>query len=156
MMKDRQSAAIVIAMAAIGFILWYRSRSLVQKANLFGVLPSGPDSAGDRAALKIPKGVPVLPAVGVDMSGMTPLQRLLSFAGQHGLIVTSTTGGSHVRGSMHYLGRAIDVRTRGKSQEFIEDVMAAARNAGFRVLDERADPGHGKWTGPHLHIEDRR
>lgn len=150
-MSDKQSAAILVAIATVAFVIWYRSRSLIQRAALFGATgPSPPDSSGDKKAAS---GVPVLPSVG---GFMTPLQRLLDFARKWGLKVTSTTGGRHVPGSMHYQGRAIDVRTRGVSSEVIEDAIAAARNAGFRVLDERTDPGHGKWSGPHLHIEDGR
>lgn len=85
----------------------------------------------------------------------SPLDRLLAFAQQMGLTVTSTTGGEHVPGSLHYRGRAIDVGARGLTQKAIDAIRAAAEQLGFRVLQETYT-GRGRYgysSGPHLHIE---
>jgi len=82
------------------------------------------------------------------------LKSLIDFAKANKFDVTSTTGGGHNVGSKHYKGRAIDVRTKNKTPEQINQFMALARKAGFRVLDERVRPkGQKKWDGEHLHLE---
>jgi len=79
---------------------------------------------------------------------------LVKLAEDNGFHVTSTNGGSHNRGSKHFLGLAIDVRTRDKTARQITDFMNLVRNEGLRVLDERTrPPGQAVWGGPHLHIE---
>lgn len=79
---------------------------------------------------------------------------LVNFAGNQGFDVTSTTGGSHNEGSKHYQGKAVDVRTRNKSNDEISNFMAKAQQQGFKVLDERQRPkGQAVWSGPHLHLE---
>lgn len=79
---------------------------------------------------------------------------LVKLAEDNGFHVTSTNGGSHNRGSKHFLGLAIDVRTRDKTARQITDFMNLVRNQGLRVLDERTrPPGQRVWGGPHLHIE---
>lgn len=79
---------------------------------------------------------------------------LVRLAEANGFHVTSTNGGSHNRGSKHFLGLAIDVRTRDKTAAQVNDFIAVARNEGLRVLDERTrPPGQVIWSGPHLHIE---
>ncbi len=78
------------------------------------------------------------------------------FASEHGFTVTSTTGGTHNPGSAHYQGRAIDVRTRDKSDAEVEAFIAEARRRGIHVRDERTrPPGQQEWSGPHLHLEVR-
>ena len=77
---------------------------------------------------------------------------ILAYANSRGYTYTSTTGGAHNTGSLHYLGQAIDVRTRGKSdvEKFIKD----ARSLGLNVRDERTKPPNQVvWSGPHLHID---
>ena len=79
---------------------------------------------------------------------------LVKIAEANNFRVTSTTGGSHNRGSKHFLGLAIDVRTRDKTANQITDFMNLVRNEGLTVLDERTRPPHQPvWGGPHLHIE---
>lgn len=79
---------------------------------------------------------------------------LVKLAQDNNFTVTSTNGGSHNRGSKHFLGLAIDVRTRDKTAKQITDFMNLVRNEGLRVLDERTRPkGQKVWGGPHLHIE---
>lgn len=84
---------------------------------------------------------------------MTALEALEAFAEAHDFEITSTTGGEHNRGSAHYEGRAIDVRTRDKSTAEITKLIADARAQGFTVYDERFTPAGAVWSGPHVHIE---
>jgi LysM repeat protein len=82
------------------------------------------------------------------------LKDLINLAKKNNFDVTSTTGGGHNVGSRHYKGRAIDVRTKNKTPEEINQFMNIARSAGYRVLDERVRPkGQKKWDGQHLHID---
>ena len=86
---------------------------------------------------------------------MTPLQKLEALAAKHHFRVTSTTGGHHAPGSLHYLGRAIDVSVRGKSDREIEVLLEDAKAQGFRWLDERHPPWDGRtWSGSHIHLSD--
>lgn len=79
---------------------------------------------------------------------------LVKLAEDNGFHVTSTNGGSHNNGSKHFLGLAIDVRTRDKTVKQITDFMNLVRNEGLIVLDERTRPPRQPvWGGPHLHIE---
>ncbi|WP_224366336.1 peptidoglycan-binding domain-containing protein [Hyalangium versicolor] len=83
-----------------------------------------------------------------------PYEAMSRLAQQHGLTVTSTTGGKHNTGSKHYQGRAIDVRTRGVSEASLDAFMADARANGYTVRDERTRPaGQKVWGGAHIHIE---
>ncbi|WP_241757820.1 peptidoglycan-binding domain-containing protein [Myxococcus landrumensis] len=85
--------------------------------------------------------------------GERPYQAMSRLAAQHGLHVTSDIGGRHNPGSLHPLGRAIDVRTRGVPSARIDAFIADARAHGYRVRDERTRPrGQAEWSGPHLHI----
>lgn len=78
------------------------------------------------------------------------LRRAVSFVRGLGLQITSTTGGIHNIGSLHKMGRAIDVAPSGMT----EDVMAQLEAAGFIVRDERTRPtGQKVWTGSHFHLE---
>jgi len=91
----------------------------------------------------------------VTPEAMTPLQKLEALAAKHHFRVTSTTGGHHAPGSLHYLGRAIDVSVRGKSDREIEVLLEDAKAQGFRWLDERHPPWDGRpWSGSHIHLSD--
>jgi len=82
------------------------------------------------------------------------LDKLKAFAKEWDFTVTALLGGKHNKGSAHYDGRAMDVSVRGKSVEEIERFMAAARQAGYGVRDERTRPeGQKVWSGPHLHLQ---
>lgn len=60
----------------------------------------------------------------------------------------------HNPGSRHYVGHAVDVRTRGKTNEEVEEFMAFMRSQGYIVRDERVrPPGQRVWGGPHVHVE---
>lgn len=81
-------------------------------------------------------------------------ETLSKFAKEDGFVVTSTTGGTHNKGSKHGRGLAIDVRTRDKTPEQIEAFIQKAKDEGYIVHDERVHPkGQKVWSGPHLHIE---
>jgi hypothetical protein len=85
---------------------------------------------------------------------LKPLDKLLDFARRHNLHVTSTTGGSHNVGSLHFLGRAIDVRSRTLTEAQVHEIKVAANAEGIKVRDERIRPaGQKVWGGPHLHLE---
>ncbi len=68
-------------------------------------------------------------------------------------VITSVREGRHGigPGSLHYIGRAIDVRTRDMSKRNIQNVLIALRSSlgkAFQVVDETLKP-----EGPHIHIE---
>ncbi len=70
------------------------------------------------------------PTPGAGTSGTTPslpYVGMSQFAQARGFVVTSTTGGKHNEGSAHYEGRAIDVRTNGKTDAEISAFMNEAR-----------------------------
>jgi hypothetical protein len=94
--------------------------------------------------------------LGVDTSRLSEHTEWIGLAGfvyGQGFIVTSTTGGKHNAGSLHYLGRAVDVRTKDMSAEEIRDFIDEAQNAGIHVRDERDRPeGQQEWEGGHLHL----
>lgn len=83
-------------------------------------------------------------------------QRLIDFVHRNGLVVTSARGGKHNVGSKHPLGEAVDVRSRGLTEEFIGHLIRDADAHGLRLRDERVRPPHqAVWGGPHLHVETR-
>lgn len=63
-----------------------------------------------------------------------------------GLVITSALDGKHSRGSLHYSGNAIDLRTRHVSRddaETIADELRAALGAQYDVVLEK----------DHIHVE---
>jgi peptidoglycan hydrolase-like protein with peptidoglycan-binding domain len=75
-------------------------------------------------------------------------------AEEHNFFVTATTGGKHNVGSKHYMGLAIDVRTKDKTAKQVADFMQFMQNEGVTVRDERTrPPGQKVWGGSHVHIE---
>lgn len=85
---------------------------------------------------------------------MKDYKDLKRFAEAQGFIVTSTTAGKHNRGSKHFLGLAIDVRTRDKSRKAEDLFIFRCRRIGIIVRDEREKPaGQKVWSGEHLHLE---
>lgn len=79
---------------------------------------------------------------------------LIKVAEDNNFQVTSTTGDAHNVGSKHYLGLAIDVRTKDKTVKQIEDFIKFLRSENLIVRDERMrPPGQKVWSGAHLHIE---
>lgn len=68
--------------------------------------------------------------------------------------ITSTTGGHHNAGSLHYSGNAVDVGMGQESPEKQQQIIAALQAAGYTVRDERTrPPGQAVWGGPHVHVE---
>jgi hypothetical protein len=83
----------------------------------------------------------------------TQFMDLFFFAKGESMHVTSTTGGKHNPGSVHGLGRAIDVRTWDKKKSVVDQFIDWARANGIRVRDERTRPkGQKEWSGPHIHL----
>lgn len=79
---------------------------------------------------------------------------LKRFAELCGFVVTSTTGGKHNAHSKHFLGLAVDVRTRDKRNDEIKLFLVKCATLGIRVRDERIRPANQKvWSGGHLHLE---
>lgn len=144
-MTDRQTSAILIGVAVVWFILWYRKRSEGERATLFGAGEAG--TTPTQGAKAAPEGVQ-------RQAGSTGkvLDDLLAFAKAHDLNVTSTTGGSHVPGSLHYQGRAIDVSARGLTDQIVQNIKDFAAAVGIHVLDERQRMPWKQWSGPHLHL----
>lgn len=75
------------------------------------------------------------------------IARLINCASQFGLdsvAITEATGGKHKPGSLHYEGRAIDVRTAGIADKagFLK-ALKAYYGPSYDVIDE----------GDHFHIE---
>lgn len=68
------------------------------------------------------------------------------------LIITSGKDGKHAPGSLHYVGCALDFRTRDMAPDeallFFMAVLYSAPARKMAVFDERALPGE-----PHLHVE---
>jgi hypothetical protein len=66
--------------------------------------------------------------------------------GKHGVIVTSATDGKHGRGSLHYVGLAVDLRTRHLPQgvaAHLKGKLAEALGPQYDVVLEKT----------HLHVE---
>ena len=85
---------------------------------------------------------------------MKDYKDLKRFAERSDFVVPSRTGGSHNRGSKHFSGLAIDVRTRGKSEAEIDLFMRKCAALGVKIRDEKMRPTNQKvWTGAHLHLE---
>ncbi len=92
-----------------------------------------------------------------------PLHQLLEFARVHGLHITSGehigpdgrayfAHGGHNTGSLHYVGRAIDVGAHLLDDLAVHSLAFEANAKGINLFDERQPPGNGIWTGPHLHL----
>jgi len=73
-----------------------------------------------------------------------------------GFVVTdgyATKG--HNPGSKHYVGKAVDVRTKDRSDAEIEAFIQEMKALGVKVVDERKGPPRPgmTWTNEHLHLE---
>ncbi len=90
---------------------------------------------------------------GVRLTGIRPetllavmvAERAYNQAG-HELVVTSCVDGKHGRGSLHYSGAAVDLRTRDVPSDAMQEIVAEIREAlgaDFDVILET----------DHLHIE---
>lgn len=71
-----------------------------------------------------------------------------------GWVITSTTKGKHNLNSRHYLGKAIDISVRNKTEFDIMMLYIVLEGQGYQVLDERVRPkGQKVWHGPHIHVQ---
>jgi hypothetical protein len=85
--------------------------------------------------------------------GGTQHMDLFFFATSRGFTVTAGKELGHNPGSLHGLGLATDVRTRGMTPLEVSAFMATAEAKGIAVRDERTRPsGQKVWSGPHLHL----
>lgn len=72
------------------------------------------------------------------------------------LVVTSVWDGTHMLTSLHYKGRAVDLRTRHLSLEQARearDAMRAELGADYDVLNEGIGPGYDAQAAKHIHAE---
>lgn len=73
------------------------------------------------------------------------------------LVVTALLDGAHNPGSLHYLGRAADVRMSNvppdKRMGLCEAVAKRLDRYGFDVVPELEAPAGKVWSGPHMHLE---
>lgn len=112
------------------------------------------------------QGGQVTGAMDQNNDGKLDYRDLAKFAVDRGFFVSSTTGGKHNTGSLHYEGLAVDVsgtrRTgpdgqtvyQASTDEQFEQLLKEARAAGFRAVDERTrPPGQKVWGGRHIHLE---
>ena len=73
-----------------------------------------------------------------DMPG--DLGKAMALAQQHGLQITSTTGGTHAPGSYHYSGRAFDASNGTDTPEERSYFLDAASRWGSKILELFFDP----------------
>lgn len=126
---------------------------------LWSIDPETGDQDEENTQMELPQYIE-LSVPTVNWQGLVP--DLLTFAGHlallhqllfgQPLVITSAKDGQHSAGSLHAEGKAIDVRTRDKSDE--ENLMLLAvlafiaSSAPVAVFDERHLEG-----SPHIHIE---
>lgn len=89
-----------------------------------------------------------------DLSARTEYVGIMLVASRHDFIVTSSLSTSgHNTNSLHYKGRAADVRTFDRTNEEVDQFIHDAKMEGISVRDERVRPqGQKVWDGPHLHL----
>jgi hypothetical protein len=70
-----------------------------------------------------------------------------------GWTITSEMGGGHNAHSRHYVGKAIDIRSRGRDEFHVTMLFMVLENQGYIVKDERTRPkGQRVWKGAHFHL----
>ena len=98
--------------------------------------------------MKLKLGVSVLGIKPEILLAVIVAERIWSGAGVE-LVVTSCTDGQHSRGSKHYAGCAVDIRTHGlPDAPAIVQALGEALGPGYDVLLE----GVGT-PGEHCHVE---
>lgn len=70
-----------------------------------------------------------------------------------GFTVNRTFGEAINKGSLHPSGKAIDISVRGKTEDDIAKLIAAAIEKGYRFVDERVKQPGIISHGQHLHFE---
>lgn len=133
-MNDKLSASWVLVVGSLFLAYWYYRTKR----------GGGADRAG---------GPPVLPPVPGTPNGpkLSIIEQIEAIGSQFGLPVTSTTGGKHVAGSLHYQGRAVDFGVGGFSEDVLSAFKSAEEAAGFQVHEEYAGSTPYS-TGHHLHV----
>ena len=80
----------------------------------------------------------------------------IAVADKYGVLVTSTTGGGHNKGSKHYIGEAFDIdhKKLNANPKLKQAFFGDLQNLGFGYIDETTRPkGQAVWGGPHYHIQ---
>lgn len=102
----------------------------------------------------LPQPVATPSAAQTEQNQIRDYHGLQEFAEGQNFTVTSTTGGTHNVGSVHGSGCAVDVRTRDRTPEEVEEMITNAHDQGITVRDERTRPaGQAVWSGPHVHLQ---
>lgn len=94
---------------------------------------------------------------GVDIRGLSTeillgLQIAREVLGSYGieLVITAALDGKHRADSLHYRGKAVDIRSREIPPTIVRDVISDLKEAlgkQFDVVDETAT------ASPHIHLE---
>jgi hypothetical protein len=80
----------------------------------------------------------------------------IAVADKYGVLVTSTTGGTHNKGSKHYQKQAFDVDNRklDANPKLKQAFFSELSGLGYSYFDEVKRPkGQAVWGGPHYHIQ---
>lgn len=83
---------------------------------------------------------------------MTHVNKMVALAKKYGFTVTSTVGDQHNPGSKHYKGLAIDVRTKDKTDDEVNNFIKQCQAAGYKVLDERKKPAGKRFGAARIFI----
>jgi hypothetical protein len=79
---------------------------------------------------------------------------LRNAAESRGFHVTHDIDGVHNANSLHYKGRAIDVRTWDHTSQQVDAFITQMRDLGLTVFDERTrPPQQAQWDGAHVHVQ---
>jgi hypothetical protein len=137
-MDDSKSSSFVMVAGAVGLAVWW------WKLTRGDLSPQNAPGGAQAGSSGLPEKKVALP----------PLEKLEDFARQYGLKITSEMGGQHNKGSLHYQGGAIDVSSRGFTQDMVDKLKALAAAWGITLRDERTRPaGQAVYGGPHIHLE---
>lgn len=104
--------------------------------------------AGARARIKSLRAK--IAAQRIDWGGYPPvkgrtLRKGIRIAARYGLVVTSTTGGTHAPGSYHYSGRAVDLAS-GSSRQMVRAQQAILKEIGAASILELFGPDNAAWV----------
>ena len=109
-----------------------------------GVLPAG-----------VERATPNVVTEGLDpklYAFLTPLGLTMLHLFNTSVVITSARDAVHGKGSKHYVGKAIDIRTKDLLPQWQSTLtlilLVFAERFGLAIFDERFLPGE-----PHIHIE---